>query len=68
MMHIPIMEIKARRTLFDLLKEFPHTFCPSAHTHNQWQGPLGPNRAEAKRRRIIILIMAQRAVVGGEAF
>ncbi|HPO16649.1 MAG TPA: calcineurin-like phosphoesterase C-terminal domain-containing protein, partial [Candidatus Hydrogenedentes bacterium] len=42
MMHIPIMEIKDRRTLFDLLKEFPHTFSLSAHTHNQWQAFLGP--------------------------
>lgn len=42
MMHIPIREIKDRRTLFELLKEFPHTFSLSAHTHNQWQAFLGP--------------------------
>jgi len=44
MMHIPITEIKDREALFDLLKEFPHTFSLSAHTHNQWHEFVGPDK------------------------
>jgi hypothetical protein len=35
MMHIPIMELDETRALYALLKDFPHTFSLSAHTHTQ---------------------------------
>jgi hypothetical protein len=35
MMHIPIMELDEARALYALLKDFPHTFSLSAHTHVQ---------------------------------
>jgi len=34
MMHIPILEIKERQEIFDILKEFPNTFSISAHYHH----------------------------------
>lgn len=37
MMHIPIMELDESRALYGLLKDFPHTFSLSAHTHVQRQ-------------------------------
>lgn len=36
MMHIPIMELDEARDLYALLKDFPHTFSLSAHTHIQY--------------------------------
>ncbi|MBX7258488.1 MAG: calcineurin-like phosphoesterase family protein [Candidatus Hydrogenedentes bacterium] len=41
LMHIPITEIKDQRDLYALLKDFPHTFSLSAHTHVQWHKFVG---------------------------
>lgn len=35
LMHIPLMGTNDARALYGLLKDFPHTFSLSAHTHNQ---------------------------------
>ncbi|MBI2425777.1 MAG: calcineurin-like phosphoesterase C-terminal domain-containing protein [Candidatus Hydrogenedentes bacterium] len=35
MMHIPLMDVVDKDKLFDLLKDYPHTFSMSAHWHRQ---------------------------------
>lgn len=35
MMHIPIQQVRDRKALYELLKDRPHTFSLSAHTHTQ---------------------------------
>ena len=35
LMHIPIIELEDAKALYALLKDFPHTFSLSAHTHDQ---------------------------------
>ena len=36
LMHIPVNELEDRNELFALLKDFPHTFSISGHTHTQY--------------------------------